>query len=263
MAKETTYVLEIPFRIKENYPQVLKDYWGKDNIKDPLSFFKKAQEKALFLNLQYLSFYLNIEEESEIDDCIKIVKEIDKISKIPLIIRGSGQKNIDAKLLPQIAPLVKKTSTIGCVQEANYKDIVEKALDHTLILRTPIDINLTKELNILSSDAGLPLNQILIDPDMGCVGYGLDYGYSIIERIKLASDSDKMLNMPIIVFAGEESYRAKETKSDDFKPSWGKLETRSNSWEISTAEALICAGADIVVLWHPRTIEILREVYNA
>ncbi len=55
---------------------------------------------------------------------------------------------------------------------------------HILAIRTPIDINLAKEMNILTSDMGLSLDKILIDTDMGGLGYGLEYGYSIMERIK-------------------------------------------------------------------------------
>lgn len=43
------------------------------------------------------------------------------------------------------------------------------------------------------------------------LGYGIDYAYSVVERIKTAAlDGDNMLNMPIIAFCGEEAWKSKE-----------------------------------------------------
>ena len=96
---------------------------------------------------------------------------------------------------------------------------------------------------------------------MGGLGYGLDYGYSIIEKIRQAAfDGDTMLNMPVIAFIGEESYRAKEAKSDTFAQNWGQFSERSVMWEISAASAMISAGANIVVLWNPKSIEVLKGI---
>ncbi|HPT41928.1 MAG TPA: hypothetical protein PLG15_06050, partial [Candidatus Gastranaerophilaceae bacterium] len=97
--------------------------------------------------------------------------------------------------------------------------------------------------------------------DMGGLGYGLEYGYSIMERIKLAAfDGDEMLNMPLIAFAGEEALKAKEAKSDTFSKSFGDFKTRSLMYEITTASAVIAAGANIVVLEHPKSVEILNKL---
>jgi acetyl-CoA decarbonylase/synthase complex subunit delta len=118
-------------------------------------------------------------------------------------------------------------------------------------------------MNILTSDMGLGLDKILIDTDMGGLGYGLDYGYSIMERIKLAAfEGDSMLNMPLIAFAGEEALKAKEAKSDTFSKGFGGFKQRSLMYEITTASAVIAAGANLIVLEHPQNIETLKEVLN-
>ena len=108
---------------------------------------------------------------------------------------------------------------------------------------------------------GLPGDRILIDPDTGGLGYGLEYGYSIIERIKQAAfEGDKMLNMPIIVFIGEETYRAKEAKNANYPEAWGDYETRAQLWESAAAAAMISAGTNIIVLWHPENVNVIREL---
>ena len=91
------------------------------------------------------------------------------------------------------------------------------------------------------------------------LGYGLEYGYSIVEKIKQAAfDGDTMLNMPIIAFIGEETCKAKEAKSEKFDENWGIYEERAAMWEISAASAMICAGVNLLVLWNPDTIKTLK-----
>ncbi len=180
----------------------------------------------------------------------------------PLILRGANDSETDKKLVPLLAEFAPKAAIIAFAEEQTYEEIVPSVIagGHILVLRTPIDINLAKELNILSSEKGLNPDRILIDPDMGGLGYGLDYGYSIIERIRQAAfEGDKMLNMPIIAFIGEESYRAKEAKTDVFAPEWGAFEERSVMWEVSGACAMMSAGADIVVLWNPKSVDVLKQ----
>ena len=116
-------------------------------------------------------------------------------------------------------------------------------------------------MNILTTEMGLSADKILIDTDMGGLGYGLEYGYSIMERIKLAGfEGDKMLNMPIIAFAGEETLKTKEAKSEEFSESWGELNQRATMLEITAGSAISAAGANIVVLNLPKSVETLKGV---
>ena len=248
------FALEVPVILNDGFPKMFCE-----KGEDLLSRFKGAQSSLCDL----ICVKFNLEEGANIEPYKKELEKILEIAQKPLIIRGSGDKNFDKTLLKELALTAKKPCIIAPVQDLNYEDILPAVIqnNHIAILRTPIDINLTKELNILANDAGLPLDRILIDPDMGALGYGLDYGYSIIERIKIAGFSgDKMLNMPVVVFAGEEVYKAKEAKSDDFEPSWGELEKRYLMWEVSTASAVVSAGANVVVLLNPQTIKIIKGV---
>jgi CO dehydrogenase/acetyl-CoA synthase gamma subunit (corrinoid Fe-S protein) len=171
--------------------------------------------------------------------------------------------NLLKKLLPILSENVPQEVILAFAEEDSYENIVQSVIkhNHILVLRTPIDINIAKELNILTIDKGLNPERILIDPDMGGLGYGLDYGFSIIEKIRQAAfDGDNILNMPIIAFIGEETYRAKEAKSDTFSAQWGDYSQRASMWEISGATAMISAGADIVVLWNLDSVQALKGV---
>jgi len=216
-----------------------------------------------------LALKFNISEDT-LDEDIKKAKELLKrllpSIKKPLLIRGINNKSVDVKLLPALMEVLDRESIIAFADENTYKEIVPSVVKggHILAIRTPIDINLAKEMNILTSDMGLSLDKILIDTDMGGLGYGLEYGYSIMERIKLAAfEGDKMLNMPLIAFAGEEALKAKEAKSDTFSKNFGDFKERSIMFEITTASAVIAAGANLIVLEHPESVKTLKNLtYN-
>lgn len=253
--------IEIPYILNNTYPQILKQEWNCSTIEQMI---KKADDSAADL----ISIKFNLTEEN-VDEKIETVKEFLKTTlariKKPLILRGSNNDVVDLKLLPMLARYAPKVCIISFAQETTYEQVVPEVVNngHMLVLRTPIDINLAKELNILSTDKGIAPERILIDPDMGGLGYGLDYGYSIIEKIRQAAfDGDTMLNMPVIAFIGEESYRAKEAKSDTIPKQWGDYAKRAAMWEIVGAAAMVSAGADIVVLWNPKSVETLKSMFE-
>ena len=239
---------EILTHIPSNYPELLKKAWGKE-IYNPAECVKIAEKKGFPL----IAVRFNIENSDNIDYEIEKskeqLKEILLITKLPLLIIGSFKREIDIKLLVELSRIADRKCTIGAVEEGN-----------NIIARTPIDINLTKQLNILLTETGFDPNRILIDPNTGSLGYGLDYAYSIIERIKTAALSgDLMLNMPIITFIGEEAWKTKEAKSTQVPEEWGDFKTRAIAWECITAVSILASGANIVVMRHPESINYIQK----
>ena len=114
---------------------------------------------------------------------------------------------------------------------------------------------------ILLADANVDLNRVLIDPLTGGLGYGLEYTYSVMERIRLAAlGGDGLLNCPIVCLLGEEAWKAKEAKVPAAKqPLWGNQPQRGIHWEVATAMALIEAGAEVLVLRHPEALGRIRK----
>jgi acetyl-CoA decarbonylase/synthase complex subunit delta len=127
-----------------------------------------------------------------------------------------------------------------------------------------MDVNLSKQLNILITDMGLPLDRILMDPTTGALGYGIEYGYSVMERLRLAAlQGDAMTQSPMIVTPGAEAWKAKESKvGQDVPASWGDWQERAITWETLTAIALVESGADIVVLRHPVSVRRVRSAID-
>ena len=78
---------------------------------------------------------------------------------------------------------------LGAATETDYRTLAAaaQAYGHKLITLAPCDINKSKQVNILVSDTGFPLSDIVIYPTTAALGYGMEYVYSILERGRLAA----------------------------------------------------------------------------
>ena len=177
----------------------------------------------------------------------------------------SGYDEKDNQVMPKVSEAAKgENCLLGTAEEDNYKSLTAVALadGHNLITAAPLDINIGKQVNILVSDMGFPLERIVMFQSTGALGYGIEYSYSIQERQRLAALSgDKVMAMPIVCDAGYESWRAKEAKLAD-APGWGAVQDRGPMWEAMTAICLLQAGADIIRMRHPKAVTTVRDFIN-
>jgi len=93
------------------------------------------------------------------------------------------------------------------------------------------------------------------------MGYGIEYTYSVMERIRQTGlGGDNMLRSPMLVSVGQECMKIKEAKASekDF-PNWGDTAKRAVYWEIATAQTLLYAGADILILYTPEAVKKTKE----
>lgn len=259
--KKSLYILEIPIFNFENGFPFMQEFLKEEIIKK--TNIQELQEKLILKAQEFspdiLGLKFNIGTKNDIPKAVKILKSILPQISIPLMIRGTNDDNIDVSLLPELIKYLDRECIVASANEKTYKKIVPLTKNnHYIVLRSPIDINLAKEINILSFDLGQPLEKIMIDTDIGSLGYGFEYGYSIIEKIKLESKNDIYLSAPIISFACEEALKTKETKSKDFSDSWGNLNDRIKFFEIAAASAIRAAGADLIVVNNPNTLKIMK-----
>ena len=235
-----------------DWPVGLASEYGKA-LNDPFLWAEKCVKefKANSLCVRLQGAHPDFSDKSPDEEAAFIKKLLSKVN-VPLIILGSGNDAKDALLLPVCAEIAKgERSLIGSATQDNYKAIAASALanGHSVIAESPIDVNIAKQLNILISDMGMPLERIAINPTIGALGYGLEYAYSIMERARLAALSgDKTLASPFVCFVGQEAWRAKEAKAAE------NLD-QGIMWEVLTATALIQAGADLLIMRHPKAIE--------
>jgi acetyl-CoA decarbonylase/synthase complex subunit delta len=94
------------------------------------------------------------------------------------------------------------------------------------------------------------------------LGYGLEYTYSVMERIRLAAltQNDTTMQPPMLGDVGMYVWKIKETQAPvEAIPEWGSLEERGILWEAATASALLLAGAELLILRHPQAAAAVEK----
>jgi acetyl-CoA decarbonylase/synthase, CODH/ACS complex subunit delta len=255
--------IEIRDRRPEDWSHLLLEDWG-DKVNDPGEWAKAAEEAGADLIQLSLSLTNSQGSQTTPNEAVEAVKSVLSATGLPLIVFGPGQADVDNELLVAVAEATKgERLVLGICEDKNYRTIVATAManEHLINARTPMDVNLAKQLNILISDMGMPMDRIIMDPTTGALGYGIEYGYSAMERLRLAAlQGDSMTQQPMLVTPGFEAWKTKEAKVNSGVPeAWGDWRDRSINWETLTAITLIEAGADIVVLRHPESVRRVKE----
>lgn len=258
--------LEIMNRYPQEWSQLLLEAWG-EAAHDPKAWAQAAEAAGIDLLVLSLSQSGANGDPLTPDEAVTAVKAVLQASGLPLIVLAPGQADLDNELLVPIAEATKgERLALGICEDKNYRTIVAAAManGHLVVARAPMDVNLSKQLNILISDMGLPLDRILMDPTTGALGYGIEYGYSVMERLRLAAlQGDAMTQLPMIVIPGAEAWKTKEAKIGEEVPAaWGDWQERAINWETLTAVALIESGADMVVLRHPESVKRIRAAID-
>jgi len=256
--------IEILDRPPKEWSPVLWEAWGTV-VQDPAQWAKAAEHAGADLVLLQLTLTDAQGQPNTAANARRVVRQVLQATGLPLIVLGPGQADADNELLVAVVEeAAGERIALGICEEKNYRTIVAAALahGHLVTARTAMDVNLAKQLNILISDMGLPPDRILMDPTCAAVGYGMEYGYSVMERLRLAAlQGDSMTQLPMIVTVGYEAWRQKECRVGQGVPeAWGDWTKRAIHWETVTAASLLQAGADIVVLRHPETLRRIRSM---
>lgn len=202
--------------------------------------------------------------DTSADAATAVLRSVLEATSLPLVVLGCGHAEKDAELWPRLTEAARgERCLMGVATSDNYKTLVVSCLadGHSILAEAPIDINIQKQLNILITDMGMPPDRIVLHPGNATLGYGLEYEYSIMERIRLAGlQGDKMLAQPMLTNVAEEVWKVKEARLPEAEqPIWGPAASRGPAWEATTAVAFLHAGADIVVLAHPDAASAVRR----
>ena len=200
------------------------------------------------------------------DEAAQVVKKVADAITVPLIVWGTANQEKDTEVLRVVAEVCQdKRLIIGPVEEGDHKKIGASAIayQHTVIASSPIDINLAKQLNILLGNLGVPDELLVIDPTVSGIGYGIEYCYSVMERMRMAglTQQDDKLQFPIICNIAREVWKTKEvhipTEED---PTLGDAKKRGILMEAISAMVMLLAGGDVVIMRHPEAIRLIREM---
>ncbi|MHB8844891.1 MAG: acetyl-CoA decarbonylase/synthase complex subunit delta [Nitrospirota bacterium] len=256
--------LEVTDIAPDDWPETVKKAVA-GAASSPVSWAKFCQQQgADVVALRLIGTHPDQQNKSA-DEAAKIAAEVAAAIDVPLIILGSGHTEKDTQVLPAVAAATRgKNCTIGKAVEENYKTIAAAVManDHKLIAMSQLDVNLAKQLNILLSQMGFDKERIIMDPMSSALGYGLEYTYSVMERIRQAAllQNDPMMQTPIICDIGANVWKVKETMAPESEVAeWGSLEDRALAWEAVTASAMLTAGADMLIMRHPGAAARVKE----
>ena len=262
------FALEVQDRVPDDWPDVAKEPY-KDVMSSPAEWAAKCVEEYRpdMICLRLMGTHPDFGNASP-DKAAKVVQAVLAAVRVPLIIWGCDDDAKDNEVLPACSQAAaRENCLLGSAKQDNYKTLVAacQADGHALVTQSPIDINIAKQVNVLVSEMGFPLERVVMYPTAGALGYGIEYVYSIIERGRLAALSgDRMMAVPVICLIGQEAWRAKEARAAASEmPEWGDAKERGPLWEAITATTLLHAGTDILVMRHPRALACVRETAAA
>jgi len=272
-----------PFYLYEgdmpNKPKVAMEVWDmepedwpeaavapfKEVIADPAAWAKKCVEDygAELIVLQLKSTDPNGKNASAAQ-AVETVKKVAAAAKVPLVVWGTANVQKDEEVLKKVSEECQGMNLVlGPVEDKNHKGIGASAMGfgHTVIASSPIDVNLAKQLNILLENLGVPTGRIIVDPTTGGLGYGLEYSYSVMERLSMAAltQGDDKLQLPIINNLGNEIWKCKEAKeSAESAPTLGDPEKRGVLMEAVAAVCYLLSGSNVLIVRHPETVRLVK-----
>ncbi len=276
---ETSYPLYLFEGEMPNLPKIAMEVWDcppdewseaalepfQGVTDDPVAWAKKCIDDygAEMIALQLISTDPNGLDRG-VDEAAEVVKKVADAINVPLIVWGCNDKEKDSEVLRRVCEVCEgKNLIIGPVAEENHKRIGASAIGyhHTVISSSPIDINLAKQLNILLGNLGVPDELIMMDPTVSGIGYGIEYCYSIMERIRMAglTQQDEKLQFPVICNIAKETWKTKEVHMANDELNMGDARKRGILMEAMSAMVLLLAGGDVLIMRHPEAIKLVRE----
>uniref|UniRef100_UPI0040575795 acetyl-CoA decarbonylase/synthase complex subunit delta n=1 Tax=Candidatus Electronema sp. TaxID=2698783 RepID=UPI0040575795 len=250
----------------DNWPATLSRHF-EDVMGDPVAWARKCVDvyKADAINIWLAGTDPNGANRSAKDaaqDAAKVIQAID----VPVIVWGCGNADKDTETLREVTSMIgDKKVCLAPLEDSNYRSIgaTAMAFRYPVVAASPIDVNLAKQLNILLENLGVGLDTVLMDPSVGALGYGIEYTYSVMERIRLAAltQKDEKLQVPLICNLGREVWKTKEVglPSDAMM---GDQERRGIMMEAVTASCMLMAGGEVLIMRHPKAVNMTKSLIN-
>lgn len=251
----------------EGEPEGVKAYYAGCTTMGEIAKKAAEMEGADFVALRLEGGDPNGLNKS-VEELIAVVKEVAEAIDAPLVIEGCKNAEKDGELLTKAADALQgKNVLLMSAKEENYKAVgaaAGLAYNQKVGAESAVDINLAKQLNVVTTQLGVKAESIVMNVGTATVGYGYDYVISTMDRIRAAAltQDDKMLQMPIITPVSSETWGVKESTADeaDAPAGWGDVEKRGVSMEVQTAAADLVSGSDAVILKHPASVAAIAKM---
>ncbi|MBD3193860.1 MAG: CO dehydrogenase/acetyl-CoA synthase subunit delta [Candidatus Lokiarchaeota archaeon] len=247
----------LPKPIKKEYKEVLGD---------PAEWAKFAVDK---FGAECITFHsLGIDPGTldwPVSKSREIFEDVLQAVDVPVIIGCSGNKEKDVEMFKVLAEVSEdEVLMLSAADKATWEEVIPLAVkhDHNCLLWTSLDMNNQIKMNKDAIELGLPRNRIVMDPTCATLGYGMEYSFSIYQRMRIAGLlGEENLAYPISggttnAWGAREAWMSeKKTPSD-----WGAREYRGPIWEIINALSLALVGLDLAMMFHPVSASHMKDI---
>ncbi len=246
----------LPKPIKQEYSEVLGD---------PAEWAKFAVDK---FGAESITFHsLEIDPgmgDAPVSQSVKYLEDILQAVDVPVIIGCSGNKEKDVELFKKTAEVAEsEVLMLSAADKATWEDVIPLAVkyDHNCLLWTSLDLNNQIKMNKDALELGLPRNRIVMDPTCATLGYGMEYSFSIYQRMRIAGLLGETDLAYPISGGTTNAWGAREAWMSEKKaPQWGLRKYRGPIWEIINALSLTIVGLDLAMMFHPIAAKHVKDL---
>ena len=245
-------------------PKPIKQEYG-DVLGHPAQWAKFAVDK---FGAECITFHsLEIDPamgDAPVSQSVKFLEDILQTVDVPVIIGCSGNKAKDIELFKAAAAATEsEVLMLSAADKATWEEVIPLAVkhDHNCLLWTSLDLNNQIKMNKDAIELGLPRNRIVMDPTCATLGYGMEYSFSIYQRMRIAGLlGEEDLAYPISG-GTTNAWGAREAwMSEKQAPEWGLRQYRGPIWEIINALSLSLVGLDLAMMFHPIAAKHVKEI---
>jgi len=193
---------------------------------------------------------------------VKVVDQLLQAVKVPIVVGGSGNPEKDVIVFRKIVEAFPSEGLI--INSLNLDMKLEDVCPHiaktnaVVINFSPMDLDKAEQINRKTYD-WIPRNRIILDLNIGGIGYGTEYGFTAMERARLSGLlGNELLQHPFNVGAAN-AWGAREAWIT-MDPYWGPKEIRGPLWEALTSIICLLTGADYFMLVHPLTVKTMKTI---
>jgi acetyl-CoA decarbonylase/synthase complex subunit delta len=202
--------------------------------------------------------------DAPISQSVKFLEDILQAVDVPVIIGCSGNKEKDVELFKETAAVTEsEVLMLSAADKATWEEVIPFAVehDHNCLLWTSLDLNNQIKMNKDALELGLPPNRIVMDPTCATLGYGMEYSFSIYQRMRLAGLLGETDLAYPISGGTTNAWGAREAwMSEKQAPQWGLRQYRGPIWEIINALSLSLVGLDLAMMFHPVAAKHVKEI---
>lgn len=250
------------FDMKIPLPKPLKMHIG-DVMEDPAAWAKRCVDKfgAEMITLQLTSINPQMKDTSP-KEAAKTVEEVLQAVDVPLAVGGCGDPEKDLAVFEKVTEVAEgerlMISSVSPYMDVERTAETIKKYGHVALALTGMDVNEARELNHRLYNI-LPREQIVMDTATASLGYGLEFTFTVMERVRLAAlMGDYELQHPMASGATNAWFAREAWKK--MAPEWEPRELRGPLWETVTALTGLLAGVDYFMMMHPMAVKTVKDV---